>query len=75
MDQDQISSLYLIMFGPKLFWFSYKMQEYKKDKKGKTTQDVTHRALLAVNVRGASRPVFVQDTEKVATWQDERCCL
>ena len=52
------------------------MQEYKKKtKKGKTTQDVTHRAhmqlLPAVSVRGASKPVFVPDTKNLATWQDE----
>ena len=44
MDQHLISLLYFIMFGPKLFWFSYNARIPEKDKKGKTTQDVTHAA-------------------------------
>ena len=36
------------MFGPNLFCFSYNARIQEKDKKGKTAQDVTHRAHAAV---------------------------
>ena len=69
MNQDLISLLYFIMFGPKLFWFAYNARIPEKDKQKKVElhrmSHIEHMQLLpAVSVRGASKPVFVPEHQK-----------